>query len=58
VAGNDTRRLIAAALHGLGQIYRPGYRYKKPGSASPGFDRQQPRRATCFPAMNGSVPNA
>ncbi len=31
VASNDTRRLIAAALHGLDRIYRPGVRYKKAG---------------------------
>jgi DNA polymerase V len=31
VASNDTRRLIAAALHGLDRIYRPGPRYKKAG---------------------------
>jgi len=37
VAGNDTRRLIAAALHGLGQIYRPGYRYKKAGVSLTGL---------------------
>lgn len=27
----DTRRLTAAVLYGLRQIYRPGYRYKKAG---------------------------
>lgn len=31
VTSDDTRRLIAAALHGLAQIYRPGLRYKKAG---------------------------
>lgn len=31
VASDDTRRLIAAALHGLAQVYRPGLRYKKAG---------------------------
>jgi DNA polymerase V len=31
VTSDDTRRLIAAALHGLAQIYRPGVRYKKAG---------------------------
>lgn len=31
VASDDTRRLGAAAQHGLASIYRPGYRYKKAG---------------------------
>lgn len=31
VASDDTRRLGAAALHGLARIYRPGYLYKKAG---------------------------
>ncbi|MCE3000985.1 MAG: Y-family DNA polymerase [Betaproteobacteria bacterium] len=37
VASDDTRRLIAAALHGLAQIYRPGYRYKKAGVSLEGL---------------------
>lgn len=31
VPSDDTRRIAAAALHGLERIYRPGYRYKKAG---------------------------
>jgi DNA polymerase V len=31
VASDDTRRLIAAALHGLALIYRPGRHYRKAG---------------------------
>lgn len=31
VASDDTRRLAAAAVHGLGRIWRPGYEYKKAG---------------------------
>jgi len=31
IATSDTGRLIRAALHGLREIYRPGYRYKKTG---------------------------
>ncbi len=31
VASDDTRRLIAAAMHGLALIHRPGLRYKKAG---------------------------
>lgn len=31
VASDDTRRLAAAAVHGLARIYRDGYEYKKAG---------------------------
>lgn len=31
VASNDTRRLAAAAVHGLQRIYRSGFEYKKAG---------------------------
>lgn len=41
----DARRLIAAALFGLKQIYRPGYSYKKAGivllEIQPAAERQQ-----------------
>lgn len=37
VASDDTRRLIAAALHGLSHIYKPGLRYKKAGVSLSGL---------------------
>ena len=37
VASDDTRRLIAAALHGLEKIYKPGLRYKKAGVSLSGL---------------------
>lgn len=37
VASDDTRRLIAAALHGLGRLYKPGLRYKKAGVSLSGL---------------------
>lgn len=61
---DDTRRLCAAALHGLEQIYRPGYRYKKAGVMLTGLQavsavqpdlfagRDQPRAARLMTAMD------
>lgn len=61
---DDTRRLCAAALHGLERIYRPGYRYKKAGVMLTGLqaadttqadffaDKDQPRSARLMAAMD------
>lgn len=61
---DDTRRLCAAALRGLEQIYRPGYRYKKAGVMLTGLqaaaatqadlfaDKQQPRAARLMATMD------
>ncbi len=61
---DDTRRLGAAALHGLEQIYRPGCRYKKAGVMLTGLqpvfapqgvlftDSEQPRAARLMTAMD------
>ncbi|RJG06233.1 Y-family DNA polymerase [Noviherbaspirillum cavernae] len=44
-ASSDSRRLVAAVLHGLKSIYRPGYLYKKAGvmllDLTPAAVRQQ-----------------
>jgi len=60
----DTRRLGAAALHGLERIYRPGYRYKKAGVMLMGLQSaaatqadlfagsEQPRAARLMTAMD------
>lgn len=61
---DDTRRLCAAALHGLEQIYRPGYRYKKAGVMLTGLqsaattqvdlfaDKEQPRATRLMATMD------
>jgi len=66
VPSDDTRRLGAAAVHGLEQIYRRGYRYKKAGvmlmglqpviAAQTGlFTADQPSRATRLMATMDAI---
>jgi DNA polymerase V len=45
---DDTRRLSAAALRGLEQIYRPGYRYKKAGVILMGLQAAIPAQTCLF----------
>ena len=47
---DDTRRLCAAALHGLERIYRPGYRYKKAGVMLGGLQPVAAAQAGLFTA--------
>lgn len=45
---DDSRRLAAAALRGLEQIYRPGYRYKKAGVMLTGLQPAAAMQADLF----------
>lgn len=44
----DTRLLIRAALYGLSQIYRPGYRYKKAGVILQGISMASVQQQSLF----------
>jgi DNA polymerase V len=45
---NDTRSLVAAALYGLGRIYKPGYWYKKCGAMLMDLSPAAQRQASLF----------
>jgi DNA polymerase V len=47
-ASNDTNRLIRAALWGLRQIYRPGYRYAKAGITLMAISPEATRQSALF----------
>ncbi len=47
-AGADTRYLVRYALHGLSQLYRPGYRYSKAGVMLSGLTPAANQQAALF----------